>query len=100
MTSRVAGSVVQADDGRWHMYAAMMADNATLQSWLTKSVVLHAVADLPQGPYTPSDIALAPRPNKFDSQMIHNPDVRACAVHGFRSPSSSNVSYRILPAVC
>ena len=76
------GSVVEADDGSWHMYAAMMADNATLQKWLTKSVVLHAVAPKgsPQGPYIPADVALAPRPGKFDDQMIHNPDAKRLPV--------------------
>merc|ERR1719272_2041328 len=56
------GSVVQGDDGRWHMYAAMMTQNKTLQAWLSNSVVLHAVApaDAPEGPYVPSDVALAP----------------------------------------
>jgi hypothetical protein len=50
------GSVVQAGDGSWHMYAAMMTGNATLQKWLTNSVVLHAVApgrcEPPQPPST------------------------------------------------
>jgi hypothetical protein len=74
------GSVVRADDGTFHMYAAMMTDNTTLQSWLTNSVVLHAVAPAghPEGPYEPADIALAPRspPHFFDSVMIHNPDAK------------------------
>ena len=77
-TTTWGGSVVQADDGSWHMYAAMMTQNKTLQAWLSNSVVLHAVAPAgsPEGPYEPSDVALAPRaPGHFDSVTIHNPDV-------------------------
>ena len=72
------GSVVQADDGSFHMYAAMMVDNLTLTDWLTASVVLHAVSQTgAAGPYIASDIALAPRPEPFfDSVMIHNPDAK------------------------
>jgi hypothetical protein len=71
------GSVLQADDGRFHMYAAMMTENKTLQAWLTNSVVLHAVAAVAEGPYLPSDTALAPRAvPHFDSVMIHNPDAQ------------------------
>ena len=43
-TTTWGGSVVTADDGTHHMYAAMMTGNATLKKWLTNSVVLHAVA--------------------------------------------------------
>jgi hypothetical protein len=73
------GSVVQADDGSFHMFAAMMTENKTLQAWLTNSVVLHAVAPAgkPQGPYAPADTALPPRAvPHFDSAMIHNPDAQ------------------------
>jgi hypothetical protein len=61
------------------MYAAMMTENKPLKSWLTNSEVLHAVAPAgsPQGPYEPSDVALAPRaPPFFDSLMLHNPDAK------------------------
>jgi hypothetical protein len=51
------GSVVQADDGSWHMYAAMMTGNATLKKWLTNSVVLHAVA-----PGATAAISVSPPP--------------------------------------
>ena len=78
-TTTWGGSVVTADDGSHHMYAAMMTGNATLQKWLTNSVVLHAVAPAgsPQGPYEPAGVALAPRaPPAFDSLMLHNPDAK------------------------
>ena len=72
------GSVVQDDDGDFHMFAAMMTCNETLQAWLTNSVVLHAVSSgRPEGPYVPTDISLAPRAvPHFDSVMIHNPDAK------------------------
>ena len=72
------GSVVQDDDGDFHMFAAMMTCNDTLQAWLTNSVVLHAVSSgRPEGPYVPTDVSLAPRAVPyFDSVMIHNPDAK------------------------
>ena len=78
-TTTWGGSIVEADDGSYHMFAAMMTANQTLQSWLTNSVVLHATAPSgrPQGPYTPAGVALAPRSEQhFDSVMIHNPDAQ------------------------
>lgn len=78
-TTTWGGSVVTADDGTHHMYAAMMTGNATLKKWLTNSVVLHAVAPAgqPHGPFSPAGVALAPRsPPAFDSLMLHNPDAK------------------------
>jgi len=78
LTTSWGGSVVQADDGTYHMYAAMMSDNAPLSGWLHKSVVGHAVSKtgLPEGPYAFSDVALGPRPGKWDGTTCHNPDVQ------------------------
>jgi hypothetical protein len=40
----------QADDGSHHMFAAVMANNGSLATWLSQSVVGHAVSKTgPQG---------------------------------------------------
>eukprot|EP00038_Savillea_parva_P008795 m.179234 g.179234 ORF g.179234 m.179234 type:complete len:458 (-) comp14715_c0_seq1:59-1432(-) len=72
------GSVVEADDGSHHMFAAMMSGNGTLGTWLSQSVVAHAVSKTgPQGPYIFSDVALGPRGDGFwDGGTCHNPDVK------------------------
>lgn len=59
------GAVTRGDDGKYHMYSALMSNGCTLTNWLTNSQVLHSVADNPQGPYIPSDIALGPRDVSF-----------------------------------
>jgi len=72
------GSVVEADDGTHHMYAAMMSGNGTLSTWLSQSVVAHAVSTSgPQGPYKFSDVALGPRGDQYwDGTTCHNPDAK------------------------
>ena len=69
--------MVEGEDGAYHMYAAMMSGNGTLAMWLNQSVVGHAVSITgPAGPYVFSDVALAPRPGKWDGITCHNPDVQ------------------------
>lgn len=46
------GSVVQDDDGRYHIYASAMTGGCTLDQWATNSMVIHGVADSPTGPFT------------------------------------------------
>eukprot|EP00662_Eupelagonemidae_sp_cell21_P016945 gene16945-11139_t len=86
------GAVVEADDGTHHMYAAMMSDNLTLSSWLSHSVVAHAVSTSgPAGPYTFADVALGPRGGEWwDAVTCHNPDAK-------RTPDGTYVIYRSPP---
>jgi len=46
-------SIVQdkANGSRWHMYVAEMAGSCGLDSWLRNSVIVHATADSPFGPF-------------------------------------------------
>eukprot|EP00937_MAST-01D_sp_MAST-1D-sp2_P005331 g5331.t1 len=46
------GSVLLADDGKYHMWAAEMTDGVGIKAWITNSQVVHAVADAPEdSPY-------------------------------------------------
>jgi len=82
------GTVVEADDGTHHMYVAMMSNNLTLSSWLSRSVVAHAVSvSGPAGPFTFSDVALGPRGGDWwDAVTCHNPDAK-------RMPDGTYVIY-------
>ncbi|GAB5360277.1 hypothetical protein AAMO2058_000614100 [Amorphochlora amoebiformis] len=45
------GSVLLADDGKYHMWAAEMTNEAGIKTWITNSQVVHAVADDPERPF-------------------------------------------------
>eukprot|EP00041_Stephanoeca_diplocostata_P033744 m.1122055 g.1122055 ORF g.1122055 m.1122055 type:complete len:297 (-) comp24401_c1_seq5:577-1467(-) len=52
------GSILQDDDGVFHMYAAEMLYDCGIDSWSTNSQVVHAVSSTPGGPYTFRDVVL------------------------------------------
>lgn len=62
----------------YHMYAAMMKHNESLTSWLSNSVVAHAVSTsgLPHGPFEFRDIALDTGTDRWDGVSVHNPDAK------------------------
>lgn len=66
-TSSWGGSVVRGDDGKYHMFAAEMSEGCGLKSWSTNSIVVHAVADAPMGPFERKDVAV--------QAFAHNPVV-------------------------
>lgn len=51
------GSIVEDPNisGRWHMYAAMMVERCPLSAWKLNSVIVHATANNPIGPYRVRD---------------------------------------------
>jgi len=51
VTSSWGGSVVRDDDGKYHMFVSEFAEDCGLKSWATNSMIVHAVADAPQGPF-------------------------------------------------
>lgn len=61
------GSVVLLDDGLYHMYVAEMSGNCSLNSWGSHSLVTHATAATPEGPFVRQDTALP--------VWSHNPQV-------------------------
>lgn len=66
-----------SSSGDYHMYAALMGEDCTLDAWLTNSRVVHAsTPDLDTG-FTALDIALGPLQNqsRWDSLTQHNPTV-------------------------
>ena len=71
------GSVIEDDEGRFHMYASMWGKTVPFTPyWLTHSRVVHAVSPAPEGSYTYCEDVLPPRePSRWDGRMTHNPTI-------------------------
>lgn len=72
------GSVIQGEDGLWHMFASMWPKTLPFSpNWVTNSRVVRAVAKRPEGPYTYAEDVLPPREGGFwDGKMTHNPTIQ------------------------
>ncbi len=72
------GSVIKGEDGKYHMFASRWPKKLSFEIyWLTNSEIVHAVSDKPEGPYSFSDVVLAPRGEQYwDGKMTHNPAIR------------------------
>ena len=63
------GSVIKGEDGKYHMFASRWPKPPGFGPyWLTNSEIVHAVSELPAGPYTFSDVALPLGPGILDGQ--------------------------------
>ena len=71
------GSVIQGDDGRYHMFAARWPKTYPFfDGYKVYSEVVRAVSDTPEGPYTFQEVVLPARGAQFwDGKMTHNPTV-------------------------
>jgi|GEM_PF-853658 len=76
------GSVVE-EDGRYHMFYSRWPTSPWSfgDGWLFGSEICHAVADTPDGPFTPTGVVLGKRADDpelahWDSQTQHNPHVQ------------------------
>lgn len=71
------GSVVQGEDGRYHMFAARWPKNLKfLPAYQSYSEVVRAVSDTPEGPYSVAEVVLPDRGAAFwDGRMTHNPTI-------------------------
>eukprot|EP01048_Picozoa_sp_COSAG05_P006789 COSAG05_NODE_458_length_9621_cov_5.309914_1_plen_659_part_00 len=58
-TSSWGGSAaLDPADGKWHGFFSEFAGHCGVNSWLTNSMIVHAVSEQPQGPYIRQDVAL------------------------------------------
>jgi len=71
------GSVIQGDDGRYHMFAARWPKELPFfDGYKTHSEIVRAVSDTPEGPYAFQEQVLPARgPEFWDGQMTHNPTI-------------------------
>ncbi|MDC0584741.1 family 16 glycosylhydrolase [Bacteroidales bacterium] len=60
------------DEGKVHVYYSTWEKEG---HWLTHSKIAHAVADHPEGPYSPQGIIMEGRPGMWDAHTIHNPSI-------------------------
>lgn len=70
-------SAVAGPDGRWHLFASRWPKSVSFFHWATRSEIIRATADRPEGPYQYAETVLGPRdPACWDGQVTHNPAIR------------------------
>ncbi|MDD9267297.1 glycoside hydrolase family protein [Paenibacillus sp. GCM10023248] len=71
------GSVVQGEDGRFHMFASRWPKELPMHpGWLVRSEVVRAVSDTPEGPYRFQEVVLPARGAEYwDGRSTHNPHI-------------------------
>lgn len=73
---RVWGSsVVQGDDGRYHMFVSRVPDYMRFHpGWMIASEIVRASSDTPEGPYKFKEVVLPSRGAEYwDGRSTHNP---------------------------
>jgi hypothetical protein len=70
------GSVVEGDDGKFHMFYSRWPRANGHLAWVTHSEIARAVSDSPFGPFRHAEVVLPDRDRKFwDGACTHNPTV-------------------------
>ena len=70
-------SVVKGNDGKYHMFVSRFPKSLPFHpGWMVASEIVHAIADIPEGPYLFSDVALPARGAQYwDGRSTHNPRI-------------------------
>ncbi|WP_018628817.1 glycoside hydrolase family protein [Niabella aurantiaca] len=62
--------------GKVHVFFSRWKAEKKMSGWIKGSEIAHAVADVPEGPYTVTGTILAPRgPGFWDATTCHNPSI-------------------------
>lgn len=70
------GTLVQGNDGNYHLYYSRWKQSFGFESWVTHSEIAHAVGNTPEGPFHFHDVALGIRGQQFwDGLVAHNPTI-------------------------
>ncbi len=74
------GSVIRAEDGRYHMFASRWPADAPFAHWAVRSEIVRASSDTPEGPFEFEQVVLGARDevDAFDARVAHNPTIRRC----------------------
>lgn len=72
-------SVVQGEDGRFHLFYARFPKSKGFSSWLVYSEIIHAIGDNVSGPYKYYEKVLQPRSGKWDAINAHNVKIKKLA---------------------
>lgn len=72
------GSVVQGEDGWFHMFASRWPKHLPLHpGWIVASEIVRAVSDTPEGPYEFQEVVLTARGAEYwDGRSTHNPHIK------------------------
>lgn len=72
------GSVVQGEDGAYHMFASRWPKDLGFgANWLFNCEIVRASSKNPEGPYTFQEVVLGRRGRTFfDGMNVHNPYIR------------------------
>lgn len=69
-------SMVQADDGVYHVFYSRWKKELGFQAWVSHSEIAHATSKSPFGPFELKGVALPARGSQFwDGMCMHNPTV-------------------------
>lgn len=67
---------IYGDDGRVHLFYSRWPNDAAHEGWMSVSEIVHAVADVPEGPYQTVGIALKGRGgDHWDAYTAHCPAI-------------------------
>jgi hypothetical protein len=100
------GNVVQWSDGKFHLYAAEIAEHCGMAAWHTNSFITHAISDTVNGTYTKSNVAVKswahnPQTIAFGDELfifhIGPGDGTAVQVNCRNSTSASDTSGTVAP---
>ena len=69
------GNTARGRDGRYHLLAATWPKATSAGGWLTHSVIVHAVAERPEGPFRLVGEIDALKGQDWARHMVHNPTV-------------------------
>lgn len=68
------GSLIEGYDGKYHLFYSRWPRGTRHESWISHSEIAYAVADKPDGPYTPVNVALGFVDSvRWDGATAHNP---------------------------
>jgi hypothetical protein len=68
---------IEDEKGRVHLFFSHWEKRRGMGGWISASVISHAVADRPEGPYTVIGPVLEPRgPGHWDATTCHNPHIQ------------------------
>lgn len=70
-------SVIKGEDGKYHMFVSRFPKSLPFHpGWMVASEIVHAVSNVPQGPYRFSEVALPARGAQYwDGRSTHNPRI-------------------------
>jgi len=97
-------SVIKGDDNKYHLFCSRWPDSIPFHpGWMVASEIVHAVSNVPQGPYHFSDVVFKARGAQYwDGSMTHNPSIQKYkgkyylfyigSNHPFSEPASSQLT--------